>query len=226
MPIRTTPLVTDHYYHVFNRGVEKRATFTHINEYERFLLTLTYYKYVDTHPKLSKFLQQSTADRKRQLANKQQSVDKLVEIISYCLMPNHFHLLLKQNTANGISTYMKLVQNSYTKYFNTRHDNRVGSLFQGQFKAIHIEDEEQLLHVSRYIHLNPFTSAVVKTIKECHAYPWSSCHEFIHNVDNICTKQIVMEQFSGDTDQYTSFLNDQANYQKELENIKHMIVEK
>ena len=76
-------------------------------------------------------------------------------------MPNHFHLLLKQTIDNGISHFLSKFTNSYTKYFNTKY-NRVGPVFQGVFKSVHIESDEQLMHLSRYIHLNPVVSAVVE----------------------------------------------------------------
>jgi putative transposase len=77
-----------------------------------------------------------------------------VEMICYCLMPNHFHFLLKQNSKDGITKFMRRISNAYVRYFNKRY-NRVGALFQGKFKAALIKSDDYLLHLSRYIHLNP-----------------------------------------------------------------------
>lgn len=93
-----------------------------------------------------------------------QSLPQHLEIISYCLMPNHFHLLVKQVIDHGIVKCLNNFSNSYTRYFNIRHD-RVGPLFQGRFKAVRIETDEQLLQVSRYIHLNPVASSLIEETK-------------------------------------------------------------
>lgn len=94
-------------------------------------------------------------------------------------MPNHFHLLLKQTKENGISKLVANFQNSYTRYFNLKNE-RVGPLFQGVFKALRVKTDEQLIHVSRYIHLNPYSSSVIKSFEELKRYPWSSVEEYLH----------------------------------------------
>ena len=88
------------------------------------------------------------------LTNLAKTSSPLVTFVSYVLMPNHFHLLVQQLTDDGISRLMKLLSDSYTRYFNTKNE-RVGPLLQGQFKAVRVESDEQLLHLSPYIHLNP-----------------------------------------------------------------------
>jgi hypothetical protein len=89
-------------------------------------------------------------------------------------MPNHFHLLVKQSQRNGIPEFMQKVQDSFAKYKNTRY-KRTGGLYEGPFRAMRVKTENQLLHLSRYIHLNPHTSRVVPSLKELHDYPWTSC---------------------------------------------------
>ena len=162
MPYRDTPFLNNNFYHIFNRGVEKRETFSSKRDYERFLQTVYYYQFGGPKPKFSTYT-------RFRLKNFNEN-PKIVEINCYCLMPNHFHLLVKQTRDSGIHEFMTKLLNSYTKYYNTKHD-RVGHLFQGQFKAVNIKNEYQLLQVSRYIHLNPYVSDLTR---EYEAYPYSS----------------------------------------------------
>src|SRR3989344_7368319 len=153
MSDRRTPLVKGEYYHIFNRGVARQPTFLNRNDYKRALLTLSYYRFSSPPVRLSRFKEFSQEERNR-IALNMQKKKKFAEIISFVFMPNHFHLLLKQTVNNGISHFLSKFTNSYTKYFNTKY-NRVGPVFQGVFKSVHIESDEQLMHLSRYIHLNP-----------------------------------------------------------------------
>lgn len=223
MPGRLYPLVTDEIYHVFNRGIDHRPTFTDIREYKRAIITLRFYQFASPPIKLSQFLILSK-ERQEDFWQKLKQQAKLIEFLSYSLMPNHFHFLLRQKKDKGISQFMSNFQNSYTRYFNTRH-KRTGSLFLDQFKAVRIETEEQLLHVSRYIHLNPYSSFVVKTTKELEIYPWSSLSEYLGlKGENLCEREIVLANFKNPKD-YRKFVLDQANYQRSLEKVKHLIFE-
>lgn len=148
----------------------------------------------------------------------------MVEIITYCLMPNHLHLLIKQITNNGISKFMANLLNSYARFFNTKY-KRIGPLFQSNFKAVRIETNEQLLHVHRYIHLNPLTSLIVKK-QEFEQYRWSSYRHYLgltqsHFVD----AKLILNQFKT-LESYKKFLLDQADYQRKLHIIKHLALEK
>lgn len=150
MPYRKVILATDEIYHVLNRGVAKQPIFLENRDYVRALELLNYYRFDKPGMRFS-FFSRLTQNLKNSFwDNLQKKSQNLVEIISYCLMPNHFHLLLKQLEENGISTFMRNFQNSYAKFFNIKHQ-RVGPLFQSIFRAIRIEDNEQLLHVNRYI---------------------------------------------------------------------------
>jgi putative transposase len=138
-------------------------------------------------------------------------------------MPNHFHLLLKQIGDSGISKFLSNFQNSYTRYFNVKHE-RDGSLFLDQFKAIRIESDEQLLHVSRYIHLNPYTGFVIKSEKELETYPWSSYTEYFLDKPRIIEKDILLSFFDSKSS-FKKFVFNQADYQKRLKEIQHLIFE-
>lgn len=154
MPGRPCIIANGEYYHVYNRGVAKRSIFLSEKDNAQALLALTYYLYIHPPMKLSRYKELSFRDRNAIFGKLQQKNDVLVQLIAFTFMPNHIHVLLRQIAPNGIATYMSQFQNSYTRYFNTIH-MRVGPLFQGAFKAVRIESEEQLLHVTRYIHLNP-----------------------------------------------------------------------
>ena len=221
MPYRSTPLVTGEYYHIFNRGVAYQPVFTNKRDYQRFLLALHYYQFINIPIRLSKFLQIPEEDRTKLFVEVTNSPDKIVDVVAYCLMPNHFHFLLKQTKEDGISKFLRLVINSYVKYYNTKY-KRVGSLFQGVFKVVRVETDEQLLHLSRYIHLNPLVSYVVKE-EEFLSYPWSSLQEYL-NIPLLSTPSPVLNFFS-QNQPYLNFVLDQINYGKELEKIKHLLLD-
>lgn len=137
-------------------------------------------------------------------------------------MPNHFHFLLKQENEVGISKYLSDFQNSYTRYFNINH-NRTGPLFMDQFKAVRIESEQQLIHVSRYIHLNPYSGFLTKNLTELENYPWSSFKNYLLQ-ENLAEYKIILDLFSS-KDKYKSFVLDQADYQRKLKRIEHLTLE-
>lgn len=120
------------YYHVYNRGAGKSNIFEDNQDYIVFLHYLE--KYLNP--------------------TKENSFASAVKLLAYCLMPNHFHLLIHQNGRDGLMKFMRALCTSYAMYFNKRHE-RSGTLFQGIYKAANIESDSYLLHLSRYIHLNP-----------------------------------------------------------------------
>jgi len=210
-------------YHVWNRGVERRPTFITKSEYLRALTTLDFYRFQNPSLRLSKALLLQKEEREKFFLNLRTEGKKLVEVISYCFMPNHFHFLLKQKIKNGVPRFVSNFTNSYTRYFNTKEE-RIGPLFQGIFKAVHIENERQLIHVSRYIHLNPVVSFVIKE-KDLDTYPWSSLPEFLGTEKRgICDSEIVLGLFPS-KEKYRQFVHDQIDYAKKLEMVKHLILE-
>ena len=137
MPIRQLPLVTGEIYHIINRGVAQSPIFSTQKDYQRLIETLDYYRFIDVPGKLSRYKSLPIDQRDSIKADLDKNGKKLVEIVAYCLMPNHFHLLLKQLEDGGISQFMRKSSVSYGRYFNTRSD-RLGALLQGVFKAIKI----------------------------------------------------------------------------------------
>lgn len=224
MPGREIPLVSGEIYHVTNRGIASQPVFTNKRDYHRFLETMQYYQNRETPIRFSKFLTLSVEERNRILENLKKQKDFMVEFISFCLMPNHFHLLLQQIANDGIAKFISNLTNSYTRYFNTKN-KRKGPLFQGKFKAVRIENDNQLLHVVRYIHLNPYTSYVIKNIKDIASYPYSSFSEYLNLKDNqIINKAEVIGHFKT-IKLFEKFTLDQADYQRKLEQIKHLSIE-
>ena len=220
---RKCVFANDEIYHIFNRGVEKRPTFTDKRELDRGIKTLDFYRFANLPLKLSKFLVLPEFERVKFVQDLYRKYEKLVEIICYCLMPNHFHFLVKQIKKKGVSTFAANFTNSYTKYFNTRHE-RVGPLFQGLFKAVRVESDEQLIHVSRYIHLNPVSSFLIKP-EQLEDYQWSSYPEYLDISQNkIADKEIVLDMFSS-KEAYKQFVMDQVDYGRQLKQIEHLILE-
>ncbi|MFH1978862.1 MAG: transposase [Patescibacteria group bacterium] len=138
--------VNGHFYHVFNRGVDKRDVFLEDTDYWRFLFDVKEFNDVNSTINILRRLNKEALD----------PVDKdpLVEVICYCLMPNHFHLVLKQLKDGGISKFMQKIGIGYTNYFNQKNE-RSGVLFQGKFKAILVDKDNYLNYLIQYIHLNP-----------------------------------------------------------------------
>lgn len=224
MSYRKTIFAQGELYHVFNRSVAKLPLFSISADYRRFLDLTDYYHYFNT-PMSFSLLRKIGVDVRRQILKELHDKNPLhVEILAFCLMNNHYHFLLKQLTSNGITKFISNVQNSYAKYFNIRTE-RTGPLFQPMFRGERIESDEQLLHVSRYIHLNPTTGYLVKT-ENLESYPWSSLSCYLG--DESCSKSYVStSMILGiiSKEKYKDFVYDQVGYQRELAKIKHLILE-
>lgn len=196
MPYRELIFSAGNYYHVFSRGNEKRDIFLDFSDYERFLSKMQEYKIIHN-----------------------------VSIICYCLMPNHFHLLLRQDSNKSVSSFIHRLTVGYSMYFNRRY-NRVGHLFQGSFKAKLVAKDEYLIHLSRYIHLNPLEILTAKS--ELETYPWSSYLEYIDKdkKEGVCRKEIILQQFNNVHPQvaYKRFVNSMIS-DAELIKIKNFIIE-
>ena len=148
--------------------------------------------------------------------------DKIVSVIAFCIMPTHVHFLLRQNKINGISNYTGRILNSYSKFFNFKH-KRIGPLWAGRFKSVRIKSDEQLLHLTRYIHLNPTSAGLVKNPGE---WNYSSYKEFITGHD-LCDKQFICDNdiFNINPEKYEKFVNDRKDYQRKLSLIKNSLID-
>lgn len=148
---RKIVLAPGEFYHLYNRGTEKRKIFTKQNDYDRFLVLL--YLCNSIKPVRIDDLTQGRTLSKLGLfvVDRGQS---LTDFCAYCLMPNHFHLLVREKADGGISRFMQKLITGFTMYFNTRYE-RTGTLFQGKYKATHVHDDRYLKYLLSYIHLNP-----------------------------------------------------------------------
>lgn len=222
MPYRKSPIVTSEIYHVFNRAVARIPIFVTSNNFLRFLDLINYYRFKNTPVSFSQFRSIEKGQREEIFNNLIKENNQQVEIMAFCLMDNHFHFLLKQKSDLGIVKFISNLQNSYAKYFNIKTD-RTGPLFQPMFKAVRVTTEEQLLHVSRYIHLNPSTSYLIE-IKNLENYPWSSLLNYLKTgkfpfVNTDIILGIITKK------NYKEFVFDQAEYQRVLAEIKHLTLE-
>ena len=175
MPYREPIFFAGGYYHIYSRGSEKRTIFLDRADKKRFLTRLREYK--DFHN---------------------------VSIICYCLMPNHYHFLVEQNTDEPISKFLNRLNLAYAMYFNKRYE-RVGPLFQGRFKAKNIKTDEYLLHLSRYIHLNPLELVGQGKVDN---YLWSSLRGYIFSYEEDFVDYGFIKAFFGKDwkGRYKSFL--------------------
>jgi putative transposase len=143
------------YYHIYNRGVEKRTIFQDPQDYSVFLSYLKNY----LSPKNEESLRNKLIGRKISSLERDttwklirmNNFSEKISLLAYCLMPNHFHLFIKQSAADSIDNFMNCLGTRYTMYFNRKYD-RVGTLYEGAYKAVLVVTDEQFLHLTRYIH--------------------------------------------------------------------------
>ena len=213
--MRKFPFVNGEYYHIFNRSIAGFNIFNDPKKFHRFTRLIDYYQFENNELSYSKFLETAQARFIIKFTG-----ETLVNIIAYCIMPTHFHLLLKQNLENGIVHFMSKIENSYSKYFNSIL-KRKGPLWEGRFESVHVDTDEQLLHLTRYIHLNPSSANLVK--KPGH-WEYSSYHEYINreNDNRICAYNEIIDLSA---EQYRKFVNDRVKYQKELSIIKSQLID-
>lgn len=204
-------------YHVFNRGVEKRDIFLDDNDRNRYLFLLcilqgdVFFNHVS---RLAKDFDQHGVSA---IAEIEEGIveAKLVELVGFVLMPNHFHLVLKELKENGIAKFMSRLANSYTKYFNIKHE-RKGYLFGSSFHKRLIDTNEYLLHLSAYIHRNP--REIKGWRNKEHDYPWSSYQDYIreNRWGKLLDPGIILDQFANKKE-YLGFVRSSTAKLKEFE---------
>lgn len=218
MPKRHYPFVTGQIYHVFNHANRNDKLFTYENVIKHFLKILEYYRQHTPTVRLSyyqKWYKEHGENIQRDLISQHDT-----SVIAYGIMPNHFHLVLEQTMDRGISRYMSNIQNSFTRFYNTLEESR-GHVFEGQFKAVLIESEEQLLHITRYVHLNPTTANLISFSELEHSIR-TSFPSYINksNLSWIDKSRIIDNSRS--PKHYYDFVKDNADYQKTLSQIKKL----
>jgi len=202
------------YYHVYNRGNGRMDVYKDEQDYFNFLKRL----------RLTLDLDQNSQRAPLQTLRIQPLPVDSFSIVCYCLMPNHFHFVIRQNKNISISLLINKICSSYSKYFNKKYDH-VGHLFQDQFKAVLVENDDYLLWLSAYIHQNP----KVAKISDLNNYRWSSYCDYA-NLDSldkgICDKGIILDRFNN-TGDYISFVEDGYEAMKQHKNIDkyHLILD-
>lgn len=187
--MRKTPLVNNEYYHIYNRGVDKREVFLDEKDYVRFLTGMREFNCLE--PIGSLYIVSKL--RKKGLSPFNRDLVPIVSVVAYCLNPNHYHFILKQNIDRGISSFMHKVSSGYSTYFNEKY-KRSGSLFQGTFKASRIDSNELLLYLSAYVNCN----SEVHGIEKAENYRWCSLPDYIGKRNGtLCDKEIILEQYKG-----------------------------
>lgn len=222
MPGRLEPLVKNGIYHVFNKTIDSKNIFVKDNICRHLFNLSKYYRSEKARISFSRLKDFSESIREEIVKATIPQKYYRVEILSYCLMPTHFHMLLKQKTNNGIEKFMSDIINAFTRFHNLKHE-RKGPIFLPRFKSVMIQKDEQLLHVSRYIHLNPYSSLCVNTYSELIEYYWSSYREYIGSKkDGICQTDLILGFFNHDRAKYKQFVEDNADHQRSLEFVKYI----
>ena len=212
-------IADNHIYHVYNRSVGNEDILDYKKNLYRFLEIIEYYR-LPQRIRYSKYKTLPHVVKKDYDINLKKS-SPLVDIYAYALMPNHYHLLLKQLQDNGINKLVSNCQNSFAKYYNKKNE-RHGALFQNSFKARTIETDEDFMHVSRYIHLNPITSLLLKQ-DELKNSPLTSLPCYLDNrLNNFINTSNLIDMFVS-REKYYRFVIDQADYQKKVGMIKRYL---
>ena len=200
--------VENQIYHIYNRGVEKRDTFLDDKDYLRFIHDLFEFNDRDPAFNVAYYFNSKSKEVKSQYLEKERKPRKLlVEILLFTLMPNHFHLLLKQKQENGIVKFMQKLGTGYTNYFNKKYD-RVGGLSQGRFKAVLINEEAHFIHIPFYFHTNPIDLIYGSStsidwrgqIEFLENYRWSSFLDYIgkKNFPSVTSRKFLLEFWGGE----------------------------
>ncbi|MCD5384512.1 MAG: transposase [Candidatus Pacebacteria bacterium] len=197
------PFTEGEYYHIYNRGVDKRTITEDWKDSERFLQSIVEFNTVKPIGSIyeNKFSPRVSSVKKDKLGGSTTKYDsKLVEIVAYCLNPNHYHLILTPLVEKGIEKFMQKLGTGFTQYFNEKY-NRSGSLFQGKFKSAHLDYNEYLMHVAAYVNLNDKVHQLGgRTAKLVRSSWWEYLGESVTSNGGkkrakICDKDIVLGQF-------------------------------
>ena len=219
------------YYHIYNRGVDKRDVFLDENDYLRFLDNLKTFNNNSTHDQRI-YIKNKSLQGAAELSSEASelssvttnlndflgSLPKLVEIICYCLNPNHFHLIMRQLVDSGIEKFMHKLGTGYTNFFNLEH-HRSGALFQGPFKATQVTSFEYLLWLSIYVNTNAQIHGITDNAAD---YPWCSYPAYLGiKADNICNKNILLDEVQN----YKTIAEDTAKFMKMKKEMEKFILD-
>lgn len=207
--------VNNEIYHIYNRGVEKRDIYQEDGDYIRFIHHLYHFNnsnIVSKNLRRDIFSNQMYEIGSRTLQENEKN--PFVDIYVFALMPNHFHLLVKQNIDNGISKFMQKIGIGYTLFFNNKYE-RTGFLFQGKFKAVLVDNDSYLQYLPHYIHLNPIKllneggpTSFIEKVNFLENYKWSSYPDYVgkRNFPSVIKRDFILNLFGNS-----------KSYQKDLE---------
>jgi len=220
-------------YHIINRGVDKRKIFLNDKDYLRFIHDL--FEFNDEAPAENIYYKSTNIESYEVKPRKMKERKLLVDILIFCLMPNHFHLILKQRKDNGIARFMQKLGTGYTMSFNKKY-KRAGSLFQSTYNAILIDKQNYFLNLPYYIHLNPLDPEFPewrdrkmkdynKAIEYLNNYRWSSHLDYCgkRNFPSVTNREFLLDVFGGEE----NYKKDINKWLKEMEiyNIQDIILE-
>lgn len=218
MANRKTPFVIGEHYHLYNRGIDKRNIFSNQKDVGRFFQSMVEFNTTDP---IGSIYENSF----NRLGGETSKSKKLVEFITYCLNPNHYHFIIKQVQDRGIEKFMQRLGTGYTMYFNEK-EKRSGALFQGVFKSIHIDTNEYLLHLSAYSNLNDRAHQLGGETSKLVRSSWG---EYLDpRIKGICEKGIILEQFrnAGEYKKFAlSSLESIIKRKEELKGIEDFLLE-
>ncbi len=218
---RKVLFVQGEYYHLYNRGVDKRVIFLNEYDYSRFVLLLHVLN-TSKNLKIRDLLKDNSFEELLKIKNN----DPIVAIGAYCLMPNHFHILITPVVEGGVSRFMLKLQTAYSMYFNVKND-RSGALFQGPFKSQHLDTDEYLRYIYSYIHLNPaklkdknwkeYGPKDFRSLKNfILSYKYSSMGEYIHQ-NFIISNTVAFPDYKNEAvsrdDYFKTMIDDWLTYQ-------------
>jgi putative transposase len=210
--MRKTEFAKGEYYHIFNRGVDKREIFLNWDDLNRFYQSMEEF---NTLEPIGSIYENSF--RKDKLGNLVSKQEKLVDFVCYCLNPNHYHFILKQLVEKGIEKFMHRLGLGYVKYFNEKH-KRSGVLFQCPYKAVHIDSNEYLLHLSVYVNLNNKVHKLGNQVSK------SSWKEYFSNKNLFCERETILGQFKNPED-YRKFAMNSLIGIRERKELEKLLIE-
>lgn len=214
--MRETKFANGEFYHIYNRGNNKRPIFQDLWDLKRFFQSMVEFNVVGPIGSIYE-----NSFRKKELGSSTTKLQKLLDFVCYCLNHNHYHFMVKQLKDGGISEFMHKLGCGYTRYFNEKHKLN-GSLFQGRYKAIHVNSNEYLLHLSSYINLNNkihrLSSSTTKLSK-------SSWDEYVRpaNSNKFCEKSFILSQFKNISN-YKEFAEDALKIIRERKDMEKSVL--
>lgn len=221
MTLKRKSIITGEIYHIYNKSINNEPIFKALKNLDMILEIVNYYRY---QQKLRfSFFKKMKPSIQAEYYKKIELSQPLVEIYSYTFMPNHFHFLLKQLKDFGIKKFISNVQNSYAKYFNLIN-NREGSLFLNSFKFKRIKNQNEFLHVCRYIHLNQVTSRLIEFI-DLENSLFSSYSSYLNQSLNKFINTKLINSYFKLKESFINFHKKQVNYQRKLKEIKDLLLD-